>query len=319
MAPNRTEDLATLVEIGESLLSQGDIEGSLKAFDAALGVDPESTESLLGSAAAFVEIGSFDDAYSYLDVAIGVAPEDPDTWRAATAVALAAGDGQTASRAATRRIELEGDGAEAETDLAVAAFLSLDVAAARGAAARAHQLDPEHEAARFWHDKLDSLASEHEFLVEVARAYCRRGQYAKGIELFDRALDVGDSYDARLYSGRALFAVGEMDAATRQFNEALHFAPGDPAALMDFAEASGRIGEPLRVRWAAEQLLERDPASEDGRAMLAWADSLEASRPPLPEPQAFPPAPAPATFCRACGMRMLKGATFCVSCGARMT
>jgi len=172
-------------------------------------------------------------------------------------VALAAGDGPTAKRAALRRLDISADGIEGLLDLVLAAMFDLDYPLARDAAAEAARVEPESEAARFWHEKLASISSEQQWLVEVGRAHCRRGRYARGLELFDRALDLGESYDAHLYAGRALLALGAPKAADAQFHAALELAPGDTEALTGLGMATEL--ERLSERLAADSAQTRCP------------------------------------------------------------
>lgn len=285
------QDVATLVEIGESLLAQGDLEASLHAFDGVLTANATSLPGLLGSAVAFSQLGMHADAYRYLDVATSIAPEQPAVWRTATSVALAAGDGPTAEEAAVQRLRLAGDGIDGLMDLALAAFFALDLPTARSAAAEATRVAPDDEAARYWREKLDAIASEHELLVEVGRAHCRRGRYAQGLELFDRALDLGDSFDARLYAGRALLELGTPEAASGQFHAALAITPGDTEALAGLGMAA--------------QMAEA----------LEGADASAAPAPAVQDPPATAPRPA---FCWQCGNPLLGDAAFCVACGAKV-
>lgn len=231
-------DMDTLLEIGGSLLEQGELRDALSAFDQVLASHPGSLPALLGSAVALVQLGAPEQAYRYIDLAIDLSPESVAVWRTATSVALAAGDGPMAKRAAIRRLGIAADGIDGLLDLTLAAMFDLDYPLARDAAAEAARVVPESEAARFWHEKLASISSEQEWLVEVGRAHCRRGRYARGLELFDRALGLGDSYDAHLYAGRALLALGAAKAADAQFHLALDLVPGDTEALAGLGMAA---------------------------------------------------------------------------------
>lgn len=224
-------DMDTLLEIGGSLLEQGELRESLSAFDQVLTRQPYSLPALLGSAVALVRLGAPEQAYRYVDLAIDTSPENAAVWRTATSVALAAGDGPMAKRAAIRRLEISADGIDGLLDLTLAAMFDLDYPLARDAAAEAARVEPDSEIARFWHEKLASVSSEQQWLVEVGRAHCRRGRYARGLELFDRALGLGESYDAHLYAGRALLILDAPEAANEQFHAALALAPGDTEAL----------------------------------------------------------------------------------------
>lgn len=224
-------DMDTLLEIGGSLLEQGELRESLSAFDQVLTRQPYSLPALLGSAVALVRLGAPEQAYRYVDLAIDTSPENAAVWRTATSVALAAGDGPMAKRAAIRRLEISTDGIDGLLDLTLAAMFDLDYPLARDAAAEAARVEPDSEIARFWHEKLASVSSEQQWLVEVGRAHCRRSRYARGLELFDRALDFGESYDAHLYAGRALLILDAPEAANEQFHAALALAPGDTEAL----------------------------------------------------------------------------------------
>lgn len=231
-------DTHALLEIGGSLLEQGELRTALSAFDQVLTHRPDSLSALLGSAIALVQIGAPEQAYRYVDLAIDLAPESAVVWRTATSVALAAGDGPMARHAAVRRLGISADGIDGLLDLTLAAMFDLDYPLSRDAAAEAVRVEPESDAARFWHEKLASISSERQWLVEVGRAHCRRGRYARGLELFDRALDLGDSYDAHLYAGRALLALGAAKAADAQFHAALELVPGDTEALAGLGMAA---------------------------------------------------------------------------------
>lgn len=292
-------DMDTLLEIAGSLLEQGELRDSLSAFDEVLTRQPDSVPALLGSAAALVQLGAPEQAYRYVDLAIGLAPESAAVWRTATSVALAAGDGPMAKRAATRRLEMTADGIEGLLDLAIAAMFDLDYPLARDAAAEAVRVEPQSEVARFWHEKLASIASEQQWLVEVGRAHCRRGRFARGLELFDRALDLGDSYDAHLYAGRALIALGEPEAAMRELGLALELAPQDAEAASDLELARSLEAHAPRATGPAPA-----PATAAGAGTAPRA--------------AAAPAPTRPAFCWQCGNRLVGEAAFCVACGAKM-
>lgn len=220
-----------LLEIGESLLAAGELRDALSALDEVLADRPDSLPALLGSAAALVQLGAPEQAYAYVDLAIGLAPDNVAVWRTATSVALAAGDGPMAKQAAVRRLEISADGIDGLMDLGLASTFDLDYPLARDAFAEAVRVAPDNEAARLWHDRLASISSEQQWLVEVGRAHCRRGRYARGLELFDRALNLGEDYDAHLYAGRALLVLGAAEGANEQFHAALALVPGDTEAL----------------------------------------------------------------------------------------
>jgi len=67
-------DMDALLDIGGSLLEQGELRDALSAFDQVLDSRPHSLPALLGSAMALVGLGAAEQAYRYIDLAIEMSP-----------------------------------------------------------------------------------------------------------------------------------------------------------------------------------------------------------------------------------------------------
>lgn len=274
-----------LIARGDELLAKDRAGEAFEAYDSALDLDATDTSVLLRAGMALLQSGAAHEAYLYLDQAQRRAGGDAEVWRLMGAAALAGGQGELA-RAALESCREAGGEVTADTllDLAHAAYWDLDVSGAIGYAREALDLDPASEEAQRWIGKLEGFTTDHALLVDVARAHCRQGRFGTGAELFVAALEVGDSFEARLYGGRAMLATGRPRNAVALLQAAVDMRPDDAEAAADLEAATTILG-----------------------------DIVPSEPPAAAAPE--PPAAAAPAFCRLCGARLRPTSRFCPSCG----
>ncbi len=83
---------------GEKLLAQGQVEESVAAFRNALAHTPQDIQARAALGLALVRSGHFDDASSYLSVAVKADPQNGPVWMGLAEIALAAGEKKKALR-----------------------------------------------------------------------------------------------------------------------------------------------------------------------------------------------------------------------------
>jgi superkiller protein 3 len=245
-----SEDLSILLQMGGVLLDNGDFQGSLAAFDAALAIDPASKIALAGKARSLILAGRSDEGLRYLEHAARQHQDDPDMWQLLGNIALAEGQGGKAAEAFAVCQRLTGSSTETLLKLALSHYLALDLKRATGFVDLALLDDPNNADARTWKNKLGSIDSRHKMLVEVGRSHCRAGRFQQGADLLKQALEAGDSYDARLYLGKALLALGEIEGSLRELEAASVMNPEDPEGSISLAMAyavSGRLDDAERI------------------------------------------------------------------------
>ena len=245
-----SEDISILLKMGGVLLENGDVQGSLSAFDAALAIDPASKIALAGKAQSLIGAGRSDEGLRYLEHAARQHRDDPDMWQLLGNAALAEGQGGKAAEAFAFYQRLTGSSSETLLKLAVSHFLALDQKRAIDFVDLALLDDPNNAGARTWKEKLDSIDGRHKMLVEVGRSHCRAGRYQQGADLLKQALGDGDSYEARLYLGKALLALGDVDGSLRELEAASAVKPEDTEGSISLAIAcsvSGKMDEAERI------------------------------------------------------------------------
>lgn len=286
---------AELIASGDALLAEDRGREAFEAYDRALDLDTGNASVLLRAGMALLQVGAAHEAYLYLEQAQHTAGGDPEIWRLMGVAALTDGQGEIA-REALENCRTAGGEVTAETllDLASAAYWDLDVPGAIGYARQALDLDHASVEAHAWVDKLEGFEDDHTFLVDVARAHCRQGRFGMGAELFVAALEIGDSFEARLYGGRAMLASGKPRNAAALFRAALDMQPNDSEAKQDLATAL---------------MIVDDLAEPEADEAAAPASS------PAPAPTVAPEPPAAPAFCRKCGARLRPTSRFCPSCG----
>lgn len=284
------ESVQDLLEHADQLLADGKPAEAFELYDTAADADPGDPSVLLRAGAALLQAGAPREAYHYFEQVQHVRPGDPEISRLMGIAALAEGQGSFARAA----LESAVDAGEPQTvdllmELAAAAYWDLDIEASREYARRAVDVAPSSTEPVEWVARLDRLEDEHAFLVQVARDHCRNGRLGLGWELFQVALSLGDSFEVRLYGGRALWALGRLREARELLLAAVAERPDDTSAASDLAALTSIlddvVGEPSGDR----------PAQE-------------------PAPSAQQPGAAP-RFCTSCGGALRATSAFCPQCG----
>jgi len=290
-------DAQRLIERGDSLLAAGEDGAALAAYDAAADLSPGDVAALVRAGTVLLDVGDVRPARRYLERAAANTPDDAGIQWLLGMVALASGDGQTARESLERARARGADGAEIMLDLALAAYLALDREAATGYASGVLVARPDHSEARMWLEKLHAL-DEQALLIDVARAHCREGRFEVAIALLTSALESAESYDARLYLGRAYLALGDAEHALPHLEAALALRPGEEAALVSAT--------------AAHALAAAYPAGEPAAA--APGEPHVGTRVLFGPPRYAPVVPI---CCERCGASVPEWALACPECGTR--
>ena len=105
--------------------------------------------------------------------------------------------------------------------------------------------------------------NQHWQLVEKGWEHCREGRYEEGLKLLTQAIDIGDSYLAHLYAGRALSGFSKYQQAVPHFETALQMNPDDPEAMIDLAKAYFSTGRNQETLQFYDKVLRLDPERFD--------------------------------------------------------
>lgn len=280
----------SLLEQADQLLEDGEPAEAFELYDSAADADPSDPSVLLRAGAALLQAGAPREAYHYFEQVQHARPGDPEVSRLMGVAALAEGQGSFARSA----LESAVDAGEPQTvdllmELAAAAYWDLDIEASREYAQRAADVAPGDAEPGRWIARLDGLEDDHAFLVQVARDHCRSGRLGMGWELFRVALGLGDSFEVRLYGGRALWALGRLREARELLLAAVAERPDDSSAAADLAALTSILDEVVD-----ESSAER-PAREPARSARSTA--------------------AAPRFCSRCGGSLRATSAFCPQCG----
>jgi len=257
-------DLEVLLEIGESLLSDGDAAGALQAFTEVLARAPRNADALVGKGRALMTLDRDAQAVRFLELATTARPDQPTPWMLLGTAALADGNGDVAARAFARAQHLGLAPSESYLNLARAAYYSLDQQKAHDYAQLALTEDPGNDGARAWSEALDAIPDRAAFLLDVGRAHCRRGRFEKGLTLFLESLALEPSPVAHALAGRALLALQRPSEAEEHLTAALALKPDDVEALTDLASAQALAGRNAEAGQTLEHLLAIEPENTDG-------------------------------------------------------
>jgi len=275
-------DTATLLEIGESLLADGDPAGALQAFNDALVNAPREVGALVGKARALMTLDRDEQAIRFLELATTARPDLPAPWMLLGTAALACGNGEVAARAFAQAQRLGMAPSEGYLNLARAAYFALDLEKARDYVQLALTEEPGNDDARAWSETLGAIPDRAAFLVDAGRSHCRRGRFEKGLALFLESLALEDSPSAHAFAGRALLALQRPAEAEEHLRAALQARPDDVEALNDLASAQALSKNDAAAAETLDRLLTIQPEHVDGlitraRLLLGAGDAVAAT------------------------------------------
>lgn len=228
-------DRTNIMEQADGLAQQGRPLEAFALYDDALEGSPADVELLSRASVALLDAGAQHESYLYAEQAKNAAQGDPEPWFAMAVAAVGGGQGELALEALAGYVGAGGQQDEAyHTVASLAAYYDLDIV---GALEHARSASGYGEAAFGWTTRLEAITSDHQALVEVARSHCRSGRFGIGAELFVHALTLGDSYEARLYGGRAMLAAGRIDNAVALLVAAADMRPDDADVASDLEAA----------------------------------------------------------------------------------
>ncbi len=244
--------LEALLRDAETAFDRGDMNGVLRAADAALSRAPRSVPALHYRAAALVELEALEDGAEAYERALGLAPDDVDVLYGAAELYVDRGQVEE------RDVEWLGRG----VDLAL-----------RG-----------QKLAR----RLDDLELAGDFALLAGMARAQLGRPAEALLRFDEALRARpDSAEVMRERGIALFELLRLDEARRQLHAAERLAPRDAwiqNALGLVMERSGDVEEAER-RFARARKLDSEAFPKPVTLAPAEFDRvLEDALAALPEP-----------------------------------
>ena len=124
-------------------------------------------------------------------------------------------------------------------------------------------LEPDNQEARA---DLEEIRNRHFQLVEKGMMQYRLAKFKQALDLLKEALELGESFAALHYTGKAFAAINQHEPAIYYLRSALKMRAGDPEVAIDLASAflaSGQIEEAEQLYNAVQ---EADPANVD--AML---------------------------------------------------
>jgi tetratricopeptide (TPR) repeat protein len=270
---------------------QGDLEGALKAAEAAVAAEPKNTTAKLREAEIRVDIGyrdeqpdSFERGRKIVDSVLATAPSNPEAYFVLAKIELAENNMAAAEQALLTALETRPDWPQARFVLGSALVVSGDLARARGELARAVELDPAMADARKMLTQVHAELGEHEFAIEQGRAYLRQVPKDSAIRIvvgqslirLGRAEEAyaevskipEDERDAAAYYalGRLEVAFGRKEKGRELLLEAYELDPRRAAVLrmlLALDRESGDIDASAeRIRIAAENAPEDSELAE---------------------------------------------------------
>lgn len=105
--------------------------------------------------------------------------------------------------------------------------------------------------------------NQHWQLVEKGWDHCQEGKYEEGLKFLTQAIDIGDSYLAHFYTGKALSGLSKYQQAVPHFEIALQMNPDDPEAMVDLAKAYFSTGRNQETLQFYDKVLRLDPKRFD--------------------------------------------------------
>ena len=272
-------DVPTLLEKANSLLQKGDMNESLAIYDSALALAPTNKESLVGKAEVLSRLSRSAEAARYLDYATRNYPDDEKIWYFMGTTALAAGQGDLATRAFSNYQRLVGASTDNFLNLAAASYLNMDGDQAKSFVELALLEDPHNQGAKLWQQKLADIKDKQSLLVDVGRAHCRAKRFEQGLELFTQALELKDSFSARLYTGRAFSALKRFEQAIPHLQAALEMELDNQEVMNDLAMAYRFADQKQQAEQVYDRILELNSSNTNallGKGQLLFqANNME--------------------------------------------
>ncbi len=93
---------------------------------------------------------------------------------------------------------------------------------------------------------LEEIRNRHFQLVEAGMVQYRLGKFKQALDLFKEAMELGESFTALHYTGKAFAAINQHEPAVFYLRSALQMRAGDPEVAIDLASAflaSGQVKE----------------------------------------------------------------------------
>jgi len=217
----------------DRLAEEGKPLEAFELYDAALDNAPGDVDLLSRASMALLDAGAQHEAYLYAEQVKNATSSDPEAWLTMVVAAVGGGQGELALEALEGYVGAGGpQDAEFHTLASMAAYYDLDI---DGALEHTRAAGDENTVG--WVRLLEGIDDDHQALVEVARSHCRAGRFGVGSTLFVQALAIGDSFEARLYGGRAMLVAGEIENAVALLEAAVDMHPDDEDAANDLKTA----------------------------------------------------------------------------------
>ncbi len=267
--------------LGALMERRGDSAGALKAFEAALGEDPDSLYLRREAAGMALELGDSEKAGALAGRLKEKDAADPKTQLLLGNILWARGDEAGTRAAFEEAFRLDPHSAEAV--LSLGEFLSeRDPDQAREVYRRFIQSDPDEASeARYELAKMDYEAGRYEAAISqlkdaieeepdalplryaLAQAYEAQASTAAALGEYQRILQMEPSNTALLNRiGELSAATGDLDQARARFAEARRLEPQNPAACHWLAADAEKLGDWSRAAelLGASAALAEDPA-----------------------------------------------------------
>ena len=230
----------------------GDLAGALRVLDALIGQQPNLIQARHLAAIVERRAGRLDAAQAHFQVALRLAPGDPDLLNSYANLLTDLGDATGARDSYRRALRVRPGHADTLVNLALTEQGLGETTAARDALDQALRAAPDH--ARAW-QALGALLTDTDDLAGAAAA-------------FDKVLQA-QPQNLLALRGRAQAEGGMGSDAAPFYARALAIAPGDPRIALEAAIAQQQAGAPEIAAGRLEALVATHPDFAEAHAALS--------------------------------------------------
>ncbi|MBW2094098.1 MAG: tetratricopeptide repeat protein [Deltaproteobacteria bacterium] len=282
--PEEDRAIFDVIEKGDALYAQEDLDGAIQAYGQALELNPTSAVALMNRGAAFLKKGDVDRAMEDFDRVLELESENPlsyvnrgcafalqEEWEAALkdfsrAIELAPDTGDAYLNRAIAYLKQGIDYEAAEKDLTL--YIGMHAGDYRGHLYRAIALSYMEQydtALREYEEAIQLNPSEISAYYNRGNTYLKVGDVASALDDYTRVITMngveGDVYYNR---GIAYVRIGEMEKALDDFTRSIESYPLDAETYLRRGWIHARLGnESLAIRdWEHAQSLGNETAAK---------------------------------------------------------
>ena len=221
------QDPERLLAQAIDLHRSGDVEGAIREYKAFLAFRPEHAEARSNLSAALARLGRYEESTRVYKHALALRPDN-----AGIRMNLALANYKSAQIG--KAVEEISQIIQAQPENTNALILMADCQLEMGNNKKVIDLLSPRE---------ESLADDRAFAYLLGTALIRDGQPQRGQRLVDKLLRNGDSAEANLMLGTAMFMAGDFAGARDRLRRAVQLNPGLPAVHSFYGQALMATGE----------------------------------------------------------------------------